>query len=120
MLTDGSGKTLEGGKYTDWAVNLTIEQLSAVLWLVGEYGYRAHHILRHLPGEDDPTWKSLPSARARYALEALARIVRQHERIDVNEVIDQVRRIRARLWEEQERAAKRMRKEGKPGVSGPD
>ena len=29
------------GKYSRWAVDLTEEQLPALFWAVGEYGYRA-------------------------------------------------------------------------------
>jgi len=70
MLSEEFRKSLARGKYTDWAKDLTEEELKALLWAVGEYGYRADNVLRvlqqHLPAGP------FSRARALLALEVLA------------------------------------------------
>ena len=55
MFSDSFRERLRLGKYSRWAVDLTEAQLEAVLWMVGEYGYRAYHVLPHLADERAPT-----------------------------------------------------------------
>jgi hypothetical protein len=59
------------GKYSRWAANFTEAQLEAVIWMVGEYGYRAYHILPLLAG----LWGEESSGRAVLALKSLFRVV---------------------------------------------
>jgi hypothetical protein len=63
-------------KYARWAVDLTEDDLEALLWAVGEYGIRSEKVLpvlqSHLPR--DP----VAHARAVFALEVLAELVRGH------------------------------------------
>jgi hypothetical protein len=59
------------GKYSRWAVNLTEAQLEAILWMIGEYGYRAFHVLPLLT----ELWAKEGSGRAVLALEELFRVV---------------------------------------------
>lgn len=57
------------GKYSRWAVNLTEAQLEAIIWMVGEYGYRAFHVLPLLAGlwDKEPDvvnpWSFRPGSR---------------------------------------------------------
>src|SRR5215831_9922153 len=57
-------------KYAYWAKDLTGEQLEALFWAVGEYGYRSAELLRIL--QQHTPANSLSYARAIYALEILA------------------------------------------------
>ena len=70
MFSEQFRKRIEVGKYTRWAKDLTEEHLEALLWAVGEYGYRSHHgldVLREHPPRDP-----VAHARAMVGLEVLA------------------------------------------------
>ena len=41
MFSPEFRKKLRFGKYTSWAIDLTEDQLEALFWALGEYGYRA-------------------------------------------------------------------------------
>lgn len=71
MFSPEFRERLRLGKYSRWAVNLTEAQLEAVIWMVGEYGYRAYHVLPLLAG----LWGEEGSGRAVLALESLFRVV---------------------------------------------
>jgi hypothetical protein len=71
MFSPEFHERLRLGKYSRWAVNLTEAQLEAVIWMVGEYGYRAFHALPLLTG----LWREEGSGRAVLALESLFRVV---------------------------------------------
>jgi hypothetical protein len=71
MFSPEFRERLRLGKYSRWAVDLTEDQLEAVLWIVGEYGYRAFHVLPLLTG----LWHEEGSGRAVLALESLFRVV---------------------------------------------
>lgn len=71
MFSDEFRERLRLGKYSRWAVNLTEDQLEAILWMVGEYGYRAYHVLPMLTTH----WGQVGTGRAALALESLFRAV---------------------------------------------
>jgi hypothetical protein len=71
MFSDEFRERLRLGKYSRWAVNLTEAQLEAILWMVGEYGYRAHQVLPLLTAH----WAQEGTGRAALALESLFRAV---------------------------------------------
>src|SRR5437879_2179826 len=71
MFSDEVRERFRLGKYTRWAVGLTEAQLEAVLWMIGEFGYRASHVLPLLTD----LWASERSGRAVLALESLFRAV---------------------------------------------
>ncbi len=71
MFSPEFRERLRLGKYSRWAANLTEAELEAILWMVGEYGYRALHVLPLLAG----LWKNEGSGRAVLALESLFRVV---------------------------------------------
>jgi hypothetical protein len=71
MFSEEFRERLRLGKYSRWAVNLTESQLEAILWMVGEFGYRAYWVLPLLAG----LWGQEGSGRAAHALEALFRVV---------------------------------------------
>ncbi len=71
MFSDEFRERLRIGKYSRWAVDLTEQQLEAVIWMIGEYGSRASDVLPRLT----ELWKSEGSGRAVLALESLFRVV---------------------------------------------
>jgi hypothetical protein len=71
MFSPEFRERLRLGKYSHWAMNLTEAQLEAVIWMVGEYGYRARHVLPLLTH----LWREEGSGRAVLALESLFRVV---------------------------------------------
>lgn len=71
MFSDEALKRFRLGKYTRWAAGLTEAQLEAVLWMIGEFGYRAVTILPLLQGLRSKEG----SGRAVLALESLFRAV---------------------------------------------
>lgn len=71
MFSTDFRERLRLGKYSRWAVNLTEAQLEAIIWMVGEYGYRAYNVLPLLAG----LWSEEGSGRAVLALESLYRVV---------------------------------------------
>lgn len=98
MFSDSFRQNLATGKYTKWAENLTEPHLEALLWMVGEYGYRAPLILKLLERHrDEVSLEDVGFARAKLALETIFLIV-GGRRLDVDEarrrvckVVDQVR-----------------------------
>jgi|SRR6266498_1783324 len=79
-------------KYGRWAADLTKDQLLAVLWAVGEYGYRSQLILECL----DRHQKEIPAGhgfpRARLGLELLAAMAEGH-RFTAGQVIERVQAV---------------------------
>jgi hypothetical protein len=71
MFSDEARERFRLGKYTRWAVGLTEAQLEALLWMIGELGYRASRVLPLLTD----LWGSEGSGRAVLALESLFRAV---------------------------------------------
>lgn len=71
MFSPEFRERLRLGKYSRWAMNLTEAQLEAVIWMVGEYGFRAYHVLPPLAA----LWGKEGSGRAVLALESLFRVV---------------------------------------------
>ena len=66
MFSPEFRERLRLGKYSRWAVNLTEAQLEAIIWMIGEYAYRAEHVLPPLAG----LWNKVGSGRAVLALVA--------------------------------------------------
>lgn len=71
MFSDEVRQRLRLGKYSRWAAGLTEDQLEALLWMIGEFGYRAYHVLPLLTG----LLGREGSGRAVLALESLFRAV---------------------------------------------
>ena len=71
MFSDETREHLRVGKYTRWAVDLNEAQLEAILWMIGEFGYRASHVLPLLTD----LWGNEGTGRAVLALESLFRAV---------------------------------------------
>jgi hypothetical protein len=76
MFSEQFRERLRYGKYSKWAVDLTEDQLQAIIWMLGEYGYRACYVLPLL----SELWDAEPSGRAVLALEQLYRVVDGGER----------------------------------------
>jgi hypothetical protein len=76
---------LAKGKYTRWAVGLPLDSLEALLWMIGEYGFRSGGLPSDaLPGE------SIYGTRAHEALRAIAAIA-NGDRFDVEEARHRIR-----------------------------
>jgi len=45
MFTPEFRDQLRLGKYSRWASNLTEAQLEVIIWMIGEFGYRAGCVL---------------------------------------------------------------------------
>ncbi len=71
MFSDVFRERLRLGKYSRWAANLTEAQLEAIIWMIGEFGYRADRVLPLLDGH----WSAEGPGRAANALEPLFRVV---------------------------------------------
>jgi hypothetical protein len=71
MFSEAFRERLRLGKYSRWAVNLTEAQLEAIIWMIGEFGYRAVSVLPLLDGH----WGREGDGRAANALESLFRVV---------------------------------------------
>ena len=75
LFTEAVRAAMLMGTSSKWASDLTTDDLPALIWMVGEYGRRAGHVLAAL----DEHWSaSLPrdavaAARAKLALEELFR-----------------------------------------------
>ena len=69
MFSPEFRRKLQLGKYTKWAIDLTEAQLEALLWAVGEYGYRASDPLEVL---DRYATKDPPYARYMVGLKTIA------------------------------------------------
>jgi hypothetical protein len=92
MFSDSFRERLRLGKYSRWAVDLTEAHLEAVLWMVGEYAYRAHHVLPMLSMH----WDQEGAGRAALALESLFRVV-GGDRPDVDALTLRVRTFLAEV-----------------------
>lgn len=71
MFSTEFREKLQLGKYSRWAVNLTEAQLEAIIWMIGEFGYRAGCVLPLLTEH----WEREGEGRAANALESLYRVV---------------------------------------------
>jgi hypothetical protein len=82
------------GKYTSWAHDLGEDEIEAVLWVVGEYGYRAGlfegMLDRCIPGDDHRPMDEVGYARVRLALALLDEMV-HGGRFTVEQVKSRVR-----------------------------
>ena len=96
MFSDDLRQELEQGKYTRWVAHLTEEQLVAALWVVGEYGLRAHDVLDCLDRHRSEFPPQAEFARARLALGLLSRMF-DGEKFGFEEIADQVRAVKERL-----------------------
>jgi hypothetical protein len=79
-------------KYGRWAANLTKDQLLAVLWAIGEYGYRSQSILECLDRHQAEFHPSDGFPRARLGLELLAAMAEGH-RYTPGQVIERVHAV---------------------------
>ena len=99
MFTDELRHRLKLGKYTRWAADLTDEQLEAVLWMVGEYAYRADLVLQLLQDNRGMSaWNQERFGRALVALQTLFRIV-AGDRPDLEEAKIRIRVFLAQVRE---------------------
>jgi uncharacterized protein (TIGR02996 family) len=96
MFSDQFRQRLKVGKYSRWAEDLTKPHLEALLWMVGEYGFRAKLILDVLDAHEETAWDEVAFARAKHALETMARIV-GGERMDLDELCRRVREAIAQV-----------------------
>jgi len=91
LFSEELRKRLAGGKYTQWATNLTEDTLEALLWMVGEYGCRVseQRFLNH----DWTIFAEHPvlAARIKTGLETISRIVQFEESLDVEEAKRRIR-----------------------------
>lgn len=71
MFSSDFRERLQLGKYSRWAVNLTEAELEAIIWMIGEFGYRVASVLPLLSGH----WSREGDGRAANALESLYRVV---------------------------------------------
>jgi hypothetical protein len=87
------------GTSSKWAADLTEDEIQAVVWMVGEFGRRASHVLAALDQQwsESPPQDQVASARARLALEALFRVV-NGDRPSVGEFIARWGSISERVW----------------------
>jgi hypothetical protein len=75
LFSEAVRDAMRKGTSSRWAADLTAEDLPALIWMVGEYGRRAGHILAAL----EEHWASAPprdavaAARAKLALEGMFR-----------------------------------------------
>jgi hypothetical protein len=86
MFSPEFRERLRLGKYSRWAVNLTEAQLEAIIWMIGEFGYRAGCVLPLLSGH----WGREGDGRAANALESLYRVV-GGDRPDLDQYTQRVR-----------------------------
>jgi hypothetical protein len=64
------------GTSSRWAADLTADDLPAIIWMIGEFGRRAGHVLAALERQwsASPPRDHVAAARARLALEGLFRV----------------------------------------------
>ena len=79
-------------KYCRWAADLTKEHLLAVLWAIGEYGYRSHSILECLDRHPEELQRGDFYPRARVGLELLAEMV-EGQRFTKGQVIERIQAL---------------------------
>jgi hypothetical protein len=87
------------GTSSKWAANLTADDLPALIWMVGEFGRRADHVLAALDEHwsDSPPRDAVAAARAKLALEGLFRFF-AGDRPSEAEYIARWPRISERAW----------------------
>jgi hypothetical protein len=75
LFTEGVRAAMRMGTSSAWAADLTTDDLPALIWMVGEYGRRAGHILEALDAQwaASPPHDAVAAARAKLALEGLFR-----------------------------------------------
>lgn len=79
-------------KYGRWAADLTKDQLLAVLWAIGEYGYRSQSVLECLDRHQREFHPSDGFPRARLGLELLAAMA-EGGRFSAEQVIERVQAV---------------------------
>jgi hypothetical protein len=89
---EGFRQALAIEKYGRWAADLTKDQLLAVLWAVGEYGYRSQSILECLDRHQSEFHPSDGFPRARLGLELLAAMA-EAGRFSAGQVIERVQAV---------------------------
>lgn len=89
--------SLEGGKYTSWATAfLDQETLKALLWAIGEFGYRAESASKanwiniHIDEEVSVETGGWPEGRILVAINAIIDIV-GGKKMTLSELTDQIR-----------------------------
>ena len=99
LFPDDVRAAMRMGTSSAWAADLTADDLPALLWMVGEYGRRASHVLAAL----DEQWLVSPPhdpvavARAKLALEGLFRFF-AGERPNEAAYIARWQRLQERAW----------------------
>jgi hypothetical protein len=99
LFTEGIRAAMRVGTSSKWAADLTTDDLPALIWMVGEYGRRAGHVLAAL----DEQWSAAPPrdavavARAKLALEGLFRFF-SGDRPSESEYIARWGPISERAW----------------------
>jgi hypothetical protein len=99
MFPEVEREAMRRGASSKWAADLTEDDLRAVIWMVGEFGRRAPHVLAGL----DQQWAESPppdlvaATRAKLALEGLFRIV-CGERPSVEEFAGRWGSVAERVW----------------------
>jgi hypothetical protein len=93
IFSEDFRRQLELGKYTWWARDLSEAHLGGLLWMLGEFGFRAGPLLDVL---DEHAEQFPHYARGRIALHAIRMIV-LGERFDMAEAGRRIRRRRAHL-----------------------
>jgi hypothetical protein len=75
LFPEGVRAAMRMGTSSKWAADLTTEDLPALIWMVGEYGRRAGHVLVALNEQwsASPPRDAVAAARAKLALEGLFR-----------------------------------------------
>ncbi len=71
------------GKYTNWARDITDNQLEFLLWQVGEFGYRASGVLDHLEERSEEATAPGEFIKAKASLESIKMIFSAREKLDV-------------------------------------
>lgn len=91
MFSDDLKARLKTGKYTQWAIDLSEENLEALLWMIGEYACRACEVFpileeheRRLPEFDVVITRALTGLKG---IEAIY----FGERFDVDEATKRIR-----------------------------
>ncbi|MBI3409727.1 MAG: hypothetical protein HY040_15410 [Planctomycetes bacterium] len=97
MFSDEFRHGLAKGEYTNWAVDLTEEDLQSLLWTIGEYGFRAPLVLKLLEEhKGEIWWQDEGFARAKVALEILFHIV-DGKRMSIDDVTQRIREVLAQV-----------------------
>jgi hypothetical protein len=99
VFSEETRKTMRLGASTRWAADLTADDLQAIIWMVGEFGRRASHVLAALDQQwsESPPQDPVAAARAKLALEGLFRVV-CGERPSVEEFFGRWGSIAERVW----------------------